>query len=79
MAAKQIQKTIWTLVILLLGVNAISYIGRNSVAGIAFVNNSLVAALMELTQLISIGLILLIILLIPVYLSKSSDEKKTKI
>ena len=77
MAAKDIQKLIITLIVLLIGINILSFIGRNSIAGLPISNvNNLVPSLASLTNLLSIGIIIIIILLIPLYLSKRSEEKK---
>ena len=77
MAAKDIQKLIITLIVLLIGINILSFIGRNSISGFPISNvTDIIPSLANLTNLLSIGIIIIIILLIPLYLSKRSEEKK---
>jgi hypothetical protein len=83
MAAKDVRNLILTLVILALGIKAIAFVSQTYTATAASAAaasgldvTSLVSAVSSLSNLIIIGLAVLVIILIPVWLSKRSGEKK---
>jgi hypothetical protein len=84
MAAKDVRNLIVTLIILVVGIKAIVLVSQTytrtaasaaDLTGVANFSN-LVGAAESLSNLVIIGLAVLIIILIPVWLSKRSSEKK---
>jgi len=77
MSSKDVKKLIITLIILGIGINILAYIGKNFISRLPVTRSTdLTPAITNLTNLLSIGIVIIIIVLIPVYLSRRSDEKK---
>ena len=79
MTAKDVRKLIITLIILVIGINILGYMANNyipkipnTISGTA---TDISPALNTLTTVISLGLGVLVLILIPVYFSKRSEEK----
>jgi uncharacterized membrane protein len=76
MPAKDVKNLILTLIILLIGINAISMVAKGFTSRIENVDISGVANIItSFTAVISIALAIIIIILMPIYLSKRSQEK----
>ncbi len=77
MSAKDIKKFIITLIILVIGINILWYLGKNFISKFPVnITTDLTPAITNITNLLSVGIIVIVVILIPVYLSKRSEEKK---
>ncbi len=79
MSAKDVKRLIVTLIILIIGINLLVYVVKNYILNVPqaglVVGTDITPALTTLSGVLSIGLAFLVLLLIPVYLSKRSQEK----
>jgi len=77
MGSKEFKKGIITLVILAIGIKLITLIGKGFISNTQLPNINLSGNSIEsLGNLLIIGIIIIIVILIPFYLSKRSEEKK---
>ncbi len=77
MSSKSVKNLILTLIILIIGVNLISYVSKTSMANYPLAGiESITGAVSGMANLLTIGIGILIIILIPVWLSSRSKEKK---
>ncbi len=80
MTAKSVRNLIISLIILIIGVNILGYISQRYIPNIPNVQISGIASITSsFTTLISVGIFIIVLILIPVYLSKRSGEKKEQI
>mgnify|MGYP001591471643 CR=1 FL=1 len=83
MPAKDVKRLIVTLIILIIGINLLVYLVKNYIlnvpqAGLDVLGTAdITPALTTLSGVLSVGLAFLVLILIPVYLSKRSQEKYT--
>ncbi len=76
MESKKIRDFILTLVVLIVGIKLLVVIGLSYISDVGF--SGLTGSMETMSNLFIIGLAFLIIILVPFYLSKRSDEKKKK-
>ena len=78
-SGKSVRNLIITLVILLLGVNLLTKISQGFISSqsIPDTAKALLGSVDSMMTLVNVGLIIIIIILIPVYLSKRSEQNKT--
>ncbi|MEM7819890.1 MAG: hypothetical protein QXD48_03620 [Candidatus Aenigmatarchaeota archaeon] len=80
MKSKNIRNLILTLIIVIIGIKIIIFIFQNHLSRFEVVNiaTDIINFVFKIGELIIYGLIFLIIILIPIYFSKRSDEKEIK-
>jgi len=78
MPAKDVRNLIITLVILAIGIKFVAFFMSRTAAGstLPSITAELPASFENLSNLVIIGIIVLVIILIPIYLGKRSEEKK---
>ncbi|MCX6816166.1 MAG: hypothetical protein NT120_04930 [Candidatus Aenigmarchaeota archaeon] len=78
MEAKSIQKNIIMLIILAIGVKILTMVSKGYTANLQVPGNigELANSVESLSNLLLIGIVVIIIILIPIYLAKRSEEKK---
>jgi hypothetical protein len=77
MESKKIRDLIITLIVLIVGIKLLVVLGLSYISSIGFMAE-LTGSLEPLGNVLIIGLAFLIIILVPFYLSKRSEEKKGK-
>lgn len=77
MPAKSVRNLIITLVILAAGIKLIAFIAQSSIPAGLSVPEGLKNSIEGVSTLVILGIAVLVLILIPVYLSKRSGEKKT--
>ena len=76
MESKKIRDLILTLVVLIVGIKLLVVIGLSYISDVGF--SGLTSSMESMSDILIIGLAFMIIILVPFYLSKRSEEKKKK-
>ena len=76
MESKKIRDLILTLVVLVVGIKLLVVIGLSYISDVGF--SELTSSMETMSNVFIIGLAFLIIILVPFYLSKRSEEKRKK-
>ncbi|MBI4154202.1 hypothetical protein HY501_02610 [Candidatus Woesearchaeota archaeon] len=80
MAAKDVRNLILALIILIIGIFLLTRIGKNFTSNLALPSSvpNIVTVIDSVSTLLTLGLGVLVIILMPFYLSKRSQEKKLR-
>lgn len=80
MSAKSVRNLILTLIILIIGIFILVRIGKGFTGTSPFATSTqnLIASIDSLSNMLILGLVIIVIILIPIYLSRRSEEKKIK-
>jgi hypothetical protein len=79
MSAKSFRNLIITLIILVIGITVLQHIAKGFTSNLPNAQGiTIMPAIQNLVNMVTIGLAVIIVILIPVYLSKRSNEKKVE-
>jgi flagellar biogenesis protein FliO len=80
MAAKDVRNLILAIIILIIGIFVLTRIGKGFMANIKLPSTApdIIASIEGMSTVLILGLGIIVIILIPIYLSKRSGEKKLR-